>query len=144
MENEVKDYNKVMLLTFFGILILFPFFIASLRQYYYYYGKDKIVIQQIFKKEKIVINYSEITEVKRYFYAHRTDKITSVHYEIYYLDKKIDILFANYWEQTLEIHNYLKIQRPDLFGIYNLSEEEEFYISKKNSKTKDKIYQIFS
>ena len=61
-----------------------------------------------------------------------------------YLDKKIDILFANYWEQTLEIHNYLKIQRPDLFGIYNLSEEEEFYISKKNSKTKDKIYQIFS
>lgn len=137
------DYRLIHKFSFFLIIIAYPLFILTINQYAYYNDKE-IIYKSMFSLKEEAIVYEEITKVDRYFGQNRfNDEVSTVHYEIYYDDQSLDILFPINSSQTLEIHQIIRTLRPDLFETYELTNGEIKFIESKRKEIKLELYQIF-
>lgn len=139
-----KDFNIMMIMAFYVILLSYPVYIVSLNQYAYF-NDDEIVIRDAFDLQDTIIDYRTIERVERTFGSGPfSDRITSMHYVIHDRDDhEINILFPVETDQTLAIHRVLKRKRPELFEPHVMTEEEIEFIESKTTRIEKQIHEIF-
>jgi len=146
----VSSAKAMKLVVLFSFIFCFPFFAMGLN-YSGSYNDTSINYHPFFSLTEIAAQYSEITNVNRYFERDDNDKISGMDYVITLPGgKKMDILFGsgNYIEQTYEIHGYILAANPSLFDNNSVTDSVAditayFDSQSYGPKTQQKLFFIF-
>lgn len=136
------DAKMVHKLGFWTFTILFPFFIMGFLTTGYY-NENEVVYRGYFSFQTEVYAYDELIEVNRNFKDYR-GKTTSVRYYITNAQgQTLDILNDDFYDQTVEIHQYILASNPNLINQWTITQSNLDYINEKTAPIQAQIYEIF-
>jgi len=136
------DAKIVHKLGFWTFTVLFPFFIMGFLTTGYY-NENEVVYRGYFSFETEVYRYDELVEVNRHFKDYR-GKTTSVRYYITNQQgQTLDILNDGFYDQTVEIHQFILDNNPDVVNPWTITPNNQVYIKEKTAPIQAQIYEIF-
>jgi hypothetical protein len=136
------DAKIVHKLGFWTFTLLFPFFIMGFLTTGYY-NETEVVYRGYFSFQTEVYKYDALVEVNRHFKDHR-GKTTSVRYHITnQAGQTLDILNDGFYDQTVEIHQYITASNPNVINPWTITQSNQNYIKEKTAPIQAQIYEIF-